>query len=320
MSVKRRSQTPVLIVYVVTMLISLVVFGAVALTLLDIFVTQPRLARQASAEAGNTSDEVEAETTDDYSSARETILFVGADGDTINGIALIRVIPDQLAVKIVPVSPYTYTSVSGAEGTVAELNSIGGFTYLKSAVETAFGVTCDKYIKINNDGWRSFVEYLGGTSDYYFPEDLYYKNEANDEITSFSQGMATRTLYGDDIRRIMTYPLYSSGSEMKVQVVGELSTALINSACTYNRSSVVSNIQNIFNAVFNNSDTDITAKGFAEVRPAYEYLISNSTAPATYRIPTGTWDGRGYFIPDEAFKAELLTYFGMAEEETTLIN
>lgn len=308
MAVKKTSQTPVLIVYVLTMIISLVLFGAVALILLDVFVTQPKLAREAAA---NVSDTSEGEVTQeqDFSKSRETILFVGADGENINAMALIRVMPDTLAVKIVPVSPVTYSSVGGSDGTVASLYAAGGMSYLKTSVEIAFGVTCDKYIKITNDGWKSLVDYLGGTSAYNFPQDMYYKNEETGEITSFSQGAATRTLYGDDIRRIMSYPLYDNGNEAKVQVVGELAVALLNSACTYNSGSVVGNIQSIFNVIFNNSDTDVTSRSFADVRDAYEYLISNSTAPATYRLPTGEWDSRGYFFVGEGFRTELKEYF-----------
>lgn len=314
MSVKKQSQVSVLLVYVLTMLISLVVFGAVALLLLDTFVTKPKLAREALASNAGDEDVAADTAVDDYSSARETILFVGAEGETINGMALLRVLPDALSVKIVPVSPMIYTNVSGTEGTIASLYSMGGMTYLKSAVETAFNIKCDKYIKISNDGFKSMVEYLGGTNSYSFPYDIYYKNEATGEVTSFSQGQVTRTLYGDDIRRIITYPLYPNGNETKAQVLGELSAALINSACTSNSGSVVSNIQSIFNVIFNNSDTDITSKTFSDVRSAYEHLVSDSTAPATYRLPSGIWDDRGYFNVDESFKTDIRVYFELEDE------
>ncbi len=312
MAHKRPSQTPVLIVYVLTMLICMVVFGFAAIVLLDRFVTQPKLARQAAAENAETSQEPGV-TEKDFSQNRETILFIGANGESINGMALVRVIPDQLSVRIIPVSQMLLSSVSGTEGTLSQLNEIGGLNYLISGVETAFGIECDKYIKITNDGWKSFVEYLGGTSTYSFPQDMYYKDEATGEITSFSQGAVTRTLWGDDIRRIITYPLYTGGNETRTQAVGELATSLVNSACSQNSGSVVSNIQSIFNVIYNNSETDITSKTFADAREAYEYLIQNSTAPATYRMPAGTWDERGYFILSDAFKAEAAEYFGLVE-------
>lgn len=317
MAKKRLNQTPVLIVYVMTMLISLVLFGTVALFLLDVFVTQPKLERQAASESGApTVDEGPQEA--DYSLARETILFVGESGGDINGMALIHIMPDTLSVRIVPVSQYTYSSVSGAEGTIEYLFDTGGMSYLKLAVENAFGVTCDKYIRITNDGWKNFVDHLGGTSAYSFPQEIYYKNNETGEITSFSQGSATRTLYGDDIRRIITYPLYENGNATRVQVIGELSAALVNSACTYNSGSIVSNIQSIFNVLYNNSDSDLTSRSFGDVRAAYEHLISESTSPATYRVPTGTWDQRGYFFVDDAFKSDIQTYFELVEESSVL--
>ena len=317
MAKKRPNQTPVLIVYVLTMLFSVIMFGTVAYVLLDVFVTQPKLAREAElSKAPASEDDVAAET--DYSAARETILFVSEQSGTVNSIALIRVLPDLGTIRIVPVSQYTLSSVSGVEGTVETLYSTGGMTYLKQAVENACGVTCDRYIKISNEGWSGFVDYLGGTSDYYFPQDMYYKNEATGEITSFSQGSATRTLYGDDIRRIMSYPLYTDGNAARLRAVGELWTSLINSACSYNSGSVVGNIQTIFNVIYNNSDTDITQKTFSDVREAYEKLISENSAPATFRLPTGEWDSSGYFNVDEAFKTEILSYFELVEEASVL--
>lgn len=318
MARRRQSQAPVLIVYVTAMLVSLVVFGAAALVLREMFVVQPKLKREAE-NAAQQDQQVQDEPQEaDYSKSRETVLLISEDGGTVNWIAAIRVLPDMQTVRIVPIPNYTWTNVSGVDGTVQELFRTGGLTYLRQAAETALGVSFDKYIKISNDGWANFVDYLGGTSDYYFPEDIYYKNADTGEITSFSKGSATRTLYGDDIRRIITYPLYSDGNAAKLRAEGELLSSLINSACTYNSGSVVGNIQTIFNVIYNNSDTDITSKSFADVRDAYEYLISETLAPATYRIPSGTWDQRGYFIVDESFKTELESYFELAEEQSVL--
>ena len=313
---KRPSQTPVFLVYAVTMLISLVVFGFAALVLLDVFVTQPKLEREAAADRSDSADEEYVEP--DYSAARETILFIGAEGTDINAMSLIRVLPDEPAIKIVPVSPYTWTQVSGTEGTVASLFNAGAMSYLKQGVENALGVTVDKYIKISNEGWKKIVESLGGTDSYTFPQELYYRNEETGEITSFAQGPATRILYGDDIRKIMIYPLYENGSSTRQQVVGELSVALINSACRNNSKAVISNIQSIFNTIYNNSDTDITSKSFGEIREAYEHLIGSSSSPATYRLPSGSWDSRGYFIAGESCGAELAEYFETAEETSVL--
>ncbi len=312
MSQKRPSQTPVLIVYVISMLISLVLFGFTALVLLDRFVTQPKLAREALAQNEQESGE-ELPTEKDYSLNRETVLFIGGEGEKINGMALIRIIPDKFAVGIVPVSPMLYTSVNGTEGTLSSLFETGGLDYLVSGVEGCFGIDCDRYIKITNDGWKSLVEYLGGTQNYNFPSDMYYKDEETGEITSFGAGLSTRTLWGDDIRRIITYPLYPNGNETRAQVTGELAAALINSACSQNSGSVVSNMQSIFNVIYNSSTTDITAKTFSEERGALEYLIQNTTSPATYRMPSGAWDDRGYFVMNDSFKTEIREYFQIEE-------
>ncbi|MCD8107759.1 MAG: LCP family protein [Oscillospiraceae bacterium] len=305
---KRSSQASVVIIYLATMLICLVLFGFAAVTLLDIFVTQPALEAEA-AESG--SDSSEEEETVDYSEATETILFVGADGQDINAIVLLRVNPEEGTIAIVPVSKYTLSSVDSTSGTIEYLFETGGISYLKTAVENAYGLTCDKYIKITNDGWAELCEYTGGMTSYVFPEDLYYKDEETGDLTSFSAGNSNRTLWGDDIRRIVTYPLYSNGEQTRVQVIGEIAVALINDAFDTNSENMKANIQNIFNTIYNNSDTDITSKTFASVRDAYEYMLETASSPATYRMPRGEWNSSGYFVLDDEAAAEIQEYFGL---------
>ncbi|MCD7783974.1 MAG: LCP family protein [Oscillospiraceae bacterium] len=305
---KNTSQASVVIVYLATMLICLVIFGFAAVTLLDIFVTQPALEAEAAESGTTTEDEEE---TVDYSSATETILFVGADGQEINAIVLLRVNPGDGTISIVPVSKYTLSTVDSSSGTMEQLFDIGGMSYLKTAVENAYGLTCDKYIKITNDGWAELVEYTGGMSSYVFPEDLYYKDETSGDLTSFSAGNSNRTLWGDDIRRIVTYPLYSNGEQTRVQVIGEIAVTLINDAFDTNAANMKTNIQNIFNTIYNNSDTDITSKTFASVRDAYEYMLEAASSPATYRMPHGEWNSSGYFELDEDAASEIQEYFGL---------
>lgn len=304
---KRSSQASVVIIYLATMLICLLLFGFAAVTLLDIFVTQPALEAEA-AESGTSTEEEE---TVDYSDATETILFVGANGQDLNAIVLLRVNPQEGTIAIVPVSKYTIATVDSSSGTIESLFDTGGISYLKTAVENAFGLTCDKYIKITNDGWAELVEYTGGMTSYVFPEDLYYKDTETGDLTSFYAGNSTRTLWGDDIRRIVTYPLYSNGEQTTVQVIGEIAVALINDAFESNAASMKTNIQNIFNTIYNNSDTDITSKTFASVRDAYEYMLETASSPATYRMPRGEWNSSGYFELDSEAAAEIQEYFGL---------
>lgn len=305
---KRSSQASAVVVYLITMLICLLIFGFAAVTLLDIFVTQPALEAEAAENGDTTSDEEE---TVDYSSATETILFVGADGQDINAIVLLRVNPQEGSIAIVPVSKYTISTVDSSSGTMETLFDLGGMSYLKTAVENAFDLTCDKYIKITNDGWAELVEYTGGMTSYVFPEDLYYKDEESGDLTSFYVGNSTRTLWGDDIRRIVTYPLYSNGEQTRVQVIGEIAVALINDAFDTNSENMKANIQNIFNTIYNNSDTDITSKTFSSVRDAYEYMLETASSPATYRMPHGEWNSSGYFELDEGAAEEIKEYFGL---------
>lgn len=311
MSRKRASQTPIFISYIVTMLICFILFGSAAVVLLDKFVTQPKLEREQQSSSQVTS-QVQQEY--DYSQHRSTILFVNAEGENIYGITLLRVLPDSLSVKVLPISGATLATVGDNTGTLSSLYEAGGMTYLYKAVENAFGISADRYIKINNSGFNRLCEYLGGTSTYVFPSDIYYKDAETGSVTSFTHGPATRTLWGDDIRKIANYPLYEEGAKDALSVTGELAVCLINSACGTNSSSLISNLQEIFNTIYNNSDTDITSKVFKNSKEAYSYLVEKSTSPATYRLPSGSWNqDYSIFTPSDEFKDELISYFELDE-------
>lgn len=306
MSKRRPHSTPVLFVYVTTMLICLVIFGSAAVVLLDVFVTQPREELERQEQISNAPVE---EISNDYSNSRETILFVGAEGETLNGIVLLRVLPDNAQIKLIPIPSSTVAVVGNSTETIKTHFENGGITYLKTAVEDTFKVKCDKYIKISNDGFDRLVEFLGGTSSYVFPQDLFYKDAETGETTNFTHGQASRTLWGDDIRKIVNYPYYDS-NETQTRVLGELSASLLNSAAGAYKKSIISNMQNIFNTIFNNSDTDITSKSFKQHREAYEYMVNEASGSSVvYRMPSGSFDEDGYFRVSETVEAETNQFF-----------
>ena len=75
-------------------------------------------------------------------------------------------------------------------------------------------------------------------------------------------------------------------------------------------------MQNIFNTIFNNSDTDITTQSFKEHRAAYEHLVENAgLTVCSYRMPGGSWDVRGNFNVSDTFESELKEYFELVTEE-----
>lgn len=118
MAKKRGSQASLLLTYVATMLICIILFGTCAVVLLDVFVTQPAKKKQDALNGVSSSDEDAAV---DYSYANETILFVGANGETLNAVALVRVKPQDGAVLIVPISKYTVAKVGDTSGTISGL-------------------------------------------------------------------------------------------------------------------------------------------------------------------------------------------------------
>lgn len=302
MAKKRSSQASVLMVYVSTMLICLMIFGSAALFLLNKFVTEPK------EEAKNPTNEA-IQNAVDYSYANETILFIGAEGTQLNGSVILRVLPTEGKILVVPVSNKTLSLVGTTAGVLSELYRIGGTDYLIKGVEYAFGITFDKYIKMSDLGFDSIVEYLGGASNYEFPKPLVYENKETGEMTAFASGISPYPLSGSDIRKVVTYPLYASGEE-QLNALGGVAVSLLNSAFSNNSESILNNMQDIIITLLNNSETNVTQVTFKEVKKAYEYMLKNFGAPASYLAPTGQWED-GFFNISQESVQEIKEFLGI---------
>ena len=302
MARKRSSQASVLMVYVSTMLICLMIFGSAALFLLNKFVIEPRETAK-----NPTNDTTQSAV--DYSYANETILFIGAEGTQINGCVILRVLPTEGKIFVVPISNNTLSLVGTTTGMLTELYKIGGTDYLIKGIEYSYGISFDKYIKMNNFGFDEIVEYFGGAANYEFPKPLIYEDKATGEMTAFASGVSPYPLNGYDIRKVVTYPLYLSGEE-QLNALGGVTVSLLNTAFSSNSDSITKNMQDIIITLLNNSETNVTQVTFKEVKKAYEYMLKTFDSPASYIIPTGQWEGDIFNISQESV-AEIKEFLGI---------
>ncbi len=286
---KKRSQAPVAMVYFVTLAVCLIVFGLIGLKLIDTF----------SISNTDSSSEDDTDSSETLTLHDTTLFFLMTDesGKAVNS-ALIRVLPNSEKITIIPFSPYT--ELTG--GTIAEVYADNGIVSVKNALESQLAISIDQYMALTGTSFDAAVQITGGVL-YTVSEDLYYDDPLTKDTVSYPKGTET-ALEGSQLRAIMNYPIFQDGASTNVKVTGSLLTDWINTS--FEKADILTeNLDDIFNAIYTDADTNITSVEYQDAKPAILYLINNLSMPANYLTPTGKWNNETSFSISSSFVDQL---------------
>lgn len=294
---KRKSQAPVALVYFITVLIFMGLLAALSIYLLKEFNV---------IKYDDTEDEVTTKTSFNNLYARVNSKGVLAD------CAFVRIEPDTQKILVVPISSMTVSAKDKSQ-TFRDVFETSGMTGLTSAVCETFDVTVDNYVSLTNDAFERVADIFGGIT--YTPEEeLYYLSQENNENDiSISKGELVN-LSGRQIRLIFQYPVFESGKQGNIDFMGLALTRLLNNA--FQQANItIDNLDNIYNIITENSDTDLTSDDFNLQKSFVKEMLASGLAPAEQMIPQGTWgaDDESFEVSSE-FKAELKNRIAGTEE------
>lgn len=279
---KKKSQAPIALVYFVTMIIFLLIIGALALFMLKQF-------NIIGGDDSNTDGGVKSPT---YNTLFARVNSKGVLADA----AVIRVAPDAKKIVVIPVSAFT---VSGDGGkTLREIHESGGMLKLESAVSETFGISIDNYVSITNDAFENAVDIVGGIT-YTFDEDLYYLSQDNDENDIVIPQGELSTLSGHQIRLICQYPVFKEGRGGNTKFLGSALVQIINNA--FQQANITKdNLDNFYSIFTENSDTNWTKDDFKELKIYLKSMLDQNLTPAEALTPEGEWTDDSHFkISDE---------------------
>ncbi|WP_160678446.1 LCP family protein [Clostridium sp. C8-1-8] len=126
------------------------------------------------------------------------ILFLGMDigdpnqknNDSIkrtDTIMLVRLIPKEKKAYIVSIPRDMMIKIKNSSQKINAAFSIGGDSAIKQAVENIMTVDIDYVVKLNYDGFRSFVDAIGGV-EMTIDRNMYYDDAAQDLHIKFKKG------------------------------------------------------------------------------------------------------------------------------------
>ncbi len=237
-----------------------------------------------------------------------TVLFIyeAEKSQTSTSFLLARFAPADNKAVLVPLQTDIACELNGTANTLYEFYRLGGTLEAKRAVEKFTGLTVDKYLKFSKDSFTLFSNFMGNV-DYDIPYNLIIENPSTGESTVIKSG--NQLLDSNTLRKVMCYPDYKGGEEYRAKVVGNLAAELLNSGC---RGILRDGLDTVFTDIINSDiETDITKYDYEEDKPAINYVLENTSAPAQLVIPSGSYNENGCYQLDEAFVDALPRWFAM---------
>lgn len=268
---KRRSQAPVALVYFVTVIIFMALLAVFSVYMLKKFevITPPQ-------------EEEVVVTNKKFNNLFARVNSKGVLAD----MTIMRIDPENQSIVVVPIPSVTVTKSNGTQ-TFRDVFETQGMAGVRNEIEITFGITVSNYITLTNESFERIADLCGGIT-YTAMEDLYRLSTDNDENDiSIARGELV-TLGGRQIRLLTQYPVFSNGKQGNNEFLGEAVEALVNGA--FQQSNVImDNLDNIYNIMTSNSDTDFTEEDFKLQKSYLKEMLSSGIIPASKMIPEGTW-------------------------------
>lgn len=289
-----RKGTKIALTYFITIIVTLLVIGGIGYLLLD-EIMKPR------EEKDPTIDIQHMVSLDEYVPSAEnnkTTLMIYDSEKRMSGCCfmLVRMLADERKLVIMPLPADTYANVGGTENSLYEFYRLGGTADAVKAVENATDVKIDYYLKLNDDSFTVLVDIFGGV-DFDIPYNMQYSNPDTGEETILREGQTY--LDSQLLRKLFTYPLYTSGEEYRAKVVGVAVNDLLNRNI---KAGFANHIDGYFSTVINSQvETNFTAYDYEEHSKAMKYIAQNEDKISQLVTVTGEYNENSLFVLDENF-------------------
>lgn len=289
---KQTSQLPVAVVYAVTLLIAVAVFGTIGYFAVRNFLPENK-----------PQDELAEENSVNYSLKDDSItLYTVSDSyDTLHSVVLAAFKPSTQNIIIIPLTPY----IDCNGQTFAEIYMSQGIAAATEAVAKTLDITIDRYMTMS-DTTLSEVINIMGTSIVSLVDPIVIPDSATGGTVSYQKG-ARIAVDGDMAATLITYPNYASGYSSNMKMSGEIAATAINNFFKQPKTAKA-NIDTIFRKEYNDANTNMTEDDYNLTKSALVYVIENSTMPSYSLTPTGIWPEPQRFVVDESFIHQLEGY------------
>ena len=289
--------------FMITVLISLVVFGGVALYFYTKLTSK---SRELQVMQGATTSISENDV--------NSLLFVlDPDDDTKkNAVMMMRFDPVRKKIFCVGIPLDMQVVYDGKAMTVDTCYINHGMEAMKTAISDLLDQPIDRYIKMDSNGFQQTVNLIGNVT-YRIPvRDTGLRPTEDDmEVTLDNlqfETLLTSSNYMDEGERCNV--IGNSVAQLLNQCIGggEITTNSVRRGEGGAR--IAKNLESYFSTVVNAVTTDITVMDFSNHRHAISYMFQYSSAPATGFGVICNYNEDGTVVPAEAFLENMkITFF-----------
>ena len=170
-----------------------------------------------------------------------------------------------------------------------------GMSALKEAVGTALDQKIDRYVMMDSTGFDKLVNVIGNVS---YPSPI-----KDTGLRRVDDGVSTQ-LDNKQFETLLTSTHYDKETD-RCTTIG-LSVARLLNQCDGNR--IGGNLDNYFNSVINEVQTDITGMDFSEHKHAISFVFQYAVSPAS-AVSLICEEKNGMLVVTEDFKSKLKSTF-----------
>ncbi|MBR1392425.1 MAG: LCP family protein [Ruminococcus sp.] len=291
---KKRSQAPVALVYFITLLVFMAVFGFIAFQLLK---------KVTIFDKNNDDDELKSDRSFSIMMAR-----LDSTGSLMD-IGLFKFMPDDERILIVPLPGRTVNDSTGV--LMSEVYQAGGIRSLENAVENTLGISVDYYITVEESAFETVFDIIGGvvfTAD----EELYRLTDNDAEDISYQAGIPVE-LTGIQARVLLDTKIFSNGYQGNLNLQCSVLQQLVNSA--FRQANLTKNsLDNIYDKLVGTGETNYTAAIFREHKQIIIEMLDKKLKPGSLFKPDGEWRDEERYVLAATFKNSLQEIYGIPTE------
>lgn len=291
---KKRSQAPVALVYFITLLVFMAVFGFIAFQLLK---------KVTIFDKNNDDDELKSDRSFSIMMAR-----LDSTGSLMD-IGLFKFMPDDERILIVPLPGRTVNDSTGV--LMSEVYQAGGIRSLENAVENTLGISVDYYITVEESAFETVFDIIGGvvfTAD----EELYRLTDNDAEDISYQAGIPVE-LTGIQARVLLDTKIFSNGYQGNLNLQCSVLQQLVNSA--FRQANLTKNsLDNIYDKLVGTGETNYTDAIFREHKQIIIEMLDKKLKPGSLFKPDGEWRDEERYVLAATFKNSLQEIYGIPTE------
>ena len=279
---KKQSTGSIALPYLITIFVGLLIVGGVSfffLHYIGVLGKDNELSEPPPKEVATTTYE-----------DNHTILFILDEPQQkcSNTFVLMRSIPKDKKIVFLSIPANTISLIDGEQKGISTCYQQGGAGEAVSFIETVFGITVDRYMKLDSESYVKICDILGGVT---YP--------ISEDIAGFNGDGSEQYLNSEQIDKLTTYSLFRGGEYERSYTASALVARMVNQSDLVR---VSDSLDSSFNTLVNMTDTDITAVDYKKYKTAIKTMLErgNGNSIASSLVLDGD-DADSDYIPSQGF-------------------